>query len=1838
MPRSEGEFMPKSKVAEIGQGSGRDSASGGPRQEIPAYWSFVSPEVIQASLAQALPISARQVPSSPPEQKNPINSRRVVGESRELDAPKAPNVSKVLEDLRRVPSPQAPSDSENYETPDALIFACSLYDAVKTRLAKVLDQRAKDRQFLDERVRACVGYNRELGISWQDPDYCTPLALTDAEGRTVFGPLPTQKDFTKPQGRPVAPLPPHLQGTHVTLFGPPESVKLSINAMNATHRKLPGEPAIVAELLNSNDGPSWGMIPKWGADDEDSKTPLPEHLLSAGLNLKGCYEGTLKFQEASLKTYEIHPEKRALPIKRIPGLALPSLSHFYRGQPLPLHLYDLALHLVHHWEFPERLTFYIPKLENEEEAAYLAHLLEQAESLLKQKHPKYQVGGIRVILVIENPRAVFRLNEMIDALHPYFAGASLGWHDYLASTARLHREDPNYRIPVKTDPNIVIKHIKGAHELLVSVVGGRGGVAIGGMYGVLPTSAEVKSPSFQITLRGFFKDVLTQLRRGLDGFWVAHPDFVRLGLALTVAWRQHARGETAALKDLIEGLFSEPIAQELLAWLRREDVTSFSTSDPLYSRYLLAHSGLEGGTHPASKSASQGNVLSNHDLEEVRYNVFQALQYLTDWLVGGGCVALPALIEGVPVRVMDDLATAERSRWEVWAEVRHGRVSEADLVRVIQEELRLIRKHEASATKQIQVRWDERTARWYPVAAKLLLCLMTQRKPVEFATEILLPFTMPLVREAEDPWSAVTTLIPERTRLLPRVQRLLGFFEACGCQRFAEEMSQLNLLEAVDPEAVDACIESFSREEILEAASFHGDIGEQPATLDAHARQEQARAQATAEGSAELLRDLGKQYLNQYGFKFLISAKGKSAAELLEALKARLLNPQEVEEKNAKQALSEIAKKRLGIRRLQNDLDDLRIKHQVAGVSLCLTQEASPGTALFGLMQELTLGVARLGGGESAKVRPSTGFEIASLSKTLGSCIALEIFRKHGLGLDTQVNPLLAKLHSPYRIQSLNCEHPEWAEKVTLKHLVNHSALNSHYVNGVPHPSADRAGGANHVGNVGSTASAAGGSAGSAGDSMNRVPGTDSLSVLPWLFGDESTGASSSVGVIQEPGKGFRYSGGGFLVLEHLVECLEGKITAELTSPFLQELLSLGRTELAKLSAPSPFSLGLTFDPLPELSASVQRGCPPEENKKTQWDWSRAGIAHGVLSNQQEVPGGRYLFPAFAAGAIGTASGVSWFLQALTKAYHQPEGYGPIHQETAVALLGSPSPLSMDFMGVHCGLGVFVAEAGENRFAVHQGANDGFRALFAHAFEGPDRGSGFVILCNADENGVEFVGKVAQKFLTLLRPEGVRTHEWSQEWNQKNELRAEGVPEEERVNRGYKELVFKYFEPDLPKAIQEKGPIDPLSVFNVAVGAKIEGVTNQRFARAENLIGYTLPSFDPTLYERQGKVMDSWETARHNPRGSDAVTLRLAHPSRIDFVSLSTQFHLGNHAPQVAIEGLPLSSDGSVATRASRSAPTPTWRSLLPRVRLQGHSLLRIRLPQDSTVYERVRVLQFPDGGLSRLGLYCAAEPKLPATRGDLTPEAGAESQRVSPPKALPAEIQADFLDLDKAVSLPFSDPIPAPQRPLVMGFVVSTSEVEKNWERILKNMVRPTLVKAQLPEHSLELEVASAAWGGRVVSASNEHYSPAIQCLSPFPPLHMFDGFESARSRLPQHSEELILELGAPTLDQQQRWGGCLGALTRVVLDFTYFRNNNPVAIEVFARSEEQAPWSALMPKTEVKGFAGRRFEWRVEGPSAQVAWVVEPSKKLQLRFCIHPDGGINRIRIYRKWLAKVQ
>jgi malate synthase len=627
------------------------------------------------------------------------------------------------------------------ETDEALRFTVELYHEVRDELREILQRRVRDRAFVDAYTAECA--ERNAGHDFHSPDYETVIGARDDEGRLVVGPLDEESPVEK------VVVPDFIAGEQVTLFGPPDTAKLSINAMNALHRRPDGEPPLVTELVEAA-----GEVPRWGADNEDSKTPIMRDFLLACRNLIGCFDRSLQFvDEERGRTYELADEDLAVPIKRIPGLALPDGSHLVDGNPLPLHLYDFAMHLFHNWQRSEALVFYVPKLENEEEAAYLKTLITRAEERIAELHPEYEPGTVKLFIVFENPRAIFRIREIADALRPHFLGGSLGWHDFLASTARLFKNDPRYRIPVKADPNIVINHIRESHEILVRSLDPIGAITIGGMYGVLHEGGN--PASYEVSMVGYIKDVVTQLKRGLDGFWVAHPDFVRPGIALVEAFRRwDADPKDDSLRELVTLLVPNANEHEpLLEFVFGDDVPGLPEDDSAYLRGVLA------------ADLETSDVIANDDPEEVRYNVFQALQYLADWLRGNGCVALPATMtnasgEEVFVRVMDDLATTERSRWELWAEVAHGRVPVETFEQILAEEVAFIRGESDDPTRRVQVAWEGEAAKWYPVAIKLLRQLVTDPDPPEFATELLLPFTFDNIREASDPWAEAQALNP----------------------------------------------------------------------------------------------------------------------------------------------------------------------------------------------------------------------------------------------------------------------------------------------------------------------------------------------------------------------------------------------------------------------------------------------------------------------------------------------------------------------------------------------------------------------------------------------------------------------------------------------------------------------------------------------------------------------------------------------------------------------------------------------------------------------------------------------------------------------------------------------------------------------------------------------------------------------------------------------------------------------------------------------------------------------------------------------------------------------
>jgi allantoicase len=241
------------------------------------------------------------------------------------------------------------------------------------------------------------------------------------------------------------------------------------------------------------------------------------------------------------------------------------------------------------------------------------------------------------------------------------------------------------------------------------------------------------------------------------------------------------------------------------------------------------------------------------------------------------------------------------------------------------------------------------------------------------------------------------------------------------------------------------------------------------------------------------------------------------------------------------------------------------------------------------------------------------------------------------------------------------------------------------------------------------------------------------------------------------------------------------------------------------------------------------------------------------------------------------------------------------------------------------------------------------------------------------------------------------------------------------------------------------------------------------------------------------------------------------------------------------------------------------WTELVPKVRMLGHSYLKIKLDTPAKGFTLFKIEMYPDGGLSRVGFY----------------------------ETLPDNEKPKFLNLNQAQVTRFQEPIPKSHKPLSLKYDLSNERVSKN-VKTLKQLKKP-------------LNLAGLAFGAKLVSATNEHYGPAVQVISPYPAIHMFDGLESARSRKKGHFEEVVIKLAE------------ISKISRIVLDFTYFVNNNPLEVQFFGLNK-QNQWVELVSKTNVKAFAGNKKEFRVKSQG----------EFSDLKLITLPDGGVNRLEVY--------
>ncbi len=280
-------------------------------------------------------------------------------------------------------------------------------------------------------------------------------------------------------------------------------------------------------------------------------------------------------------------------------------------------LFDFGLYVFHNgWEALERgfgPYLYLPKLESHLEARLWNEVMVAAEEALGLER-----GTIRVTVLIETITAAFEMNEIIYELRERICGLNAGRWDYIFSVAKRLHADSAFVLPDRGLVTMTTPFMRAYTELLVKTCHQRGTHAIGGTAAFIPNRG--KPEVTEAALAKVSEDKRREAADGFDGTWVAHPDLVPT-----------ARAEF----DAVLGAAPNQLT-------RQRPEVNVTAAD------LLAVSRPEGG-------------ITERGLDS---NIEVGIRYLVSWLSGTGAAAIHDL--------MEDVATAEISRAQVWQWVRHS--------------------------------------------------------------------------------------------------------------------------------------------------------------------------------------------------------------------------------------------------------------------------------------------------------------------------------------------------------------------------------------------------------------------------------------------------------------------------------------------------------------------------------------------------------------------------------------------------------------------------------------------------------------------------------------------------------------------------------------------------------------------------------------------------------------------------------------------------------------------------------------------------------------------------------------------------------------------------------------------------------------------------------------------------------------------------------------------------------------------------------------------------------------------------------------------------------------
>ncbi len=391
----------------------------------------------------------------------------------------------------------------------------------------------------------------------------------------------------------------------------------------------PTDRKLVINALNSG---ARGFM----ADFEDANSPTWANQVSGHANLIDAIDGTITYESSDGRHYALGEETATL-LVRPRGWHLDEKHLTFGGEPIAGAFLDFGLFAFHS---ARRLLasgsapyLYLPKMEHHLEARLWNDVFTWAEETLGLLS-----GSFRATVLIETLPAAFQMDEILFELRDHSYGLNAGRWDYIFSMIKSFRDRPEFVLPDRNDVKMTVPFMSSYAHLLVATCHRRGAFAMGGMAALIPSRTDPEAN--QRAIEAVRADKEREAGIGFDGTWVAHPDVVGVALAAF---------------DAVLGAQPNQIAKQ------RDDV-AVSAADLL-----------DAGSTPGAITEAG-----------LRGDISVGFQYISFWLGGRGAAGINNL--------MEDAATAEISRSQIWQWIRHeatledGRVVTRELVRALLDE------------------------------------------------------------------------------------------------------------------------------------------------------------------------------------------------------------------------------------------------------------------------------------------------------------------------------------------------------------------------------------------------------------------------------------------------------------------------------------------------------------------------------------------------------------------------------------------------------------------------------------------------------------------------------------------------------------------------------------------------------------------------------------------------------------------------------------------------------------------------------------------------------------------------------------------------------------------------------------------------------------------------------------------------------------------------------------------------------------------------------------------------------------------------------------------------